>query len=234
MEREIAFDTETTGFEPKEGHRIVEIGCVEMMGHVRTGKTFHCYINPERDIPPQAQAVHGLTEAFLKKHSVFKAIAESFLEFVGDATLVAHNATFDMKFINHELKEAGFAPFPASRSKDTLEMARRNYPGQPASLDALCRRFDIDLSMRTKHGALLDAELLADVYLELMGGKQSSLVLQKQQQQSIATNESTPKTDFPKRYFALSDEEQQHHKAFIEKHLKEPLWHRYNLLDKAS
>ncbi len=234
MEREISFDTETTGFEPKEGHRVVEIGCVEMIGHVRTGKVFHCYINPERDMPAQAEAVHGLSEAFLKDKPVFHKVAQSFVDFVGDATLVAHNATFDMKFINFELEKAGFAPYPVSQSKDTLDIARRKYPGQPASLDALCRRFNIDLSSRTKHGALLDAELLADVYLELMGGKQSSLILQKDESDEAQQGQKVQSVPFPKRHFSVSDIELQRHEEFVKTHIKNALWEQYNIAPESS
>lgn len=233
MEREISFDTETTGFEPREGHRIVEIGCVEMIGHVRTGNVFHCYVNPERDMPSQAEAVHGLSEMFLKDKPIFRNVAASFIDFVKDATLIAHNATFDMKFINFELTQAGFAPFPTHQSKDTLDMARRKYPGQPASLDALCRRFNIDLSCRTKHGALLDAELLADVYLELMGGKQSSLGLQNQDNK-IKDAQYIQSAPFPVRHYAVSDEEQQRHTDFIKSRIKNALWERYDIHTKAS
>ncbi|RMF09710.1 MAG: DNA polymerase III subunit epsilon, partial [Alphaproteobacteria bacterium] len=173
--REIVFDTETTGLDPAQGDRLVEIGCVELYNLVPTGKTFHVYINPERDMPQAAYEVHGLSEAFLRDHPVFAEVAADFLDFIGDATLVAHNAEFDMKFINAELTRLGFPPIGNDRVIDTLAIARRNFPGSPATLDALCKRFGIDNSARTKHGALLDAELLADVYLELRGGRQVGL-----------------------------------------------------------
>ena len=175
--REIIVDTETTGMEPADGHRLVEIGCIELHNFVPTGATFHRYINPERDVPPEAAAVHGLTTERLRKEPVFSQIFVDFLEFVGDATLVIHNAAFDMKFINAELATVGHRGLSQSKVKDTLALARQKYPGSPASLDALCRRFEIDLSERDLHGALLDAQLLARVYLEMMGGRQHGLGL---------------------------------------------------------
>ncbi len=175
--REIVLDTETTGFKPEEGHRLVEIGCVELVNHVATGERFHVYINPQRPVPPDAIAVHGLTDEFLADKPTFDKVAAEFVAFIGDAPLVIHNAAFDMKFLNHELGRLGHLPMPMSRAVDTVAMARRKYPGSPASLDALCRRFGIDNSARTLHGALLDSEILAEVYLELIGGRQPGLVL---------------------------------------------------------
>lgn len=175
--REIVLDTETTGFEPSEGHRIVEIGAVELMNHLPTGRTYHQYINPERLMPKEAFEVHGLGDDFLRDKPVFANIGRAFLEFIADAPLVIHNAAFDMKFLNHELARANLPTLPMARATDTLLIARSKYPGSPASLDALCRRFNIDNSMREKHGALLDSEILAEVYLELVGGRQPDLVL---------------------------------------------------------
>ena len=175
--REIVLDTETTGLDPARGDRIVEIGCVEIVNRFLTGRIFHRYINPERNMPAEAFAVHGLSEAFLADKPVFKAIVDEFLDFIGDAPLVAHNASFDANFINHELKRLGKEPVAPARVIDTLQIARRRHPGQQNSLDALCARYGIDNSRRTKHGALLDAEILAEVYAELSGGKQSSLSL---------------------------------------------------------
>lgn len=176
--REIVLDTETTGFKPEEGHRLVEIGCLELINHVKTGrKPFHVYINPERDMPEEAAKVHGLTGEFLADKPVFAAVVDEFLEFIEDSPLVIHNAAFDMSFINAELLGVGRRPLPRDRAVDTLLMARRKFPGSPASLDALCKRFGVDNSGRSFHGALLDAELLADVYLELMGGRQVGLAL---------------------------------------------------------
>ena len=177
--REIVLDTETTGLDPFDtpAHRIVEIGAVELENHMPTGRTYHQYINPERSVPEDAFAVHGLGDAFLADKPVFAAIADAFLDFVADAKLVIHNAAFDMKFLNAELGWVNRPPIPWERAIDTLDMARRRFPGSPASLDALCRRFGIDNSSRTLHGALLDSEILAEVYLELIGGRQPGLVL---------------------------------------------------------
>src|SRR5690349_14725637 len=175
--REIVFDTETTGFEPGEGHRIVEIGCVELVDHFPTGRTLQFYLNPERDIPIESQRVHGLSAEFLADKALFAHVVEEFLEFLGDAPLVIHNASFDIKFINAELDRVGRAPIPLARAIDTIEIAKRKIPGARYSLDELCKRFAIDLSARTKHGALLDAELTAHVYLELVGGRQKKLSL---------------------------------------------------------
>lgn len=175
--REIVFDTETTGFDPDTGDRIVELGALELVNHVATGATFHEYINPERDMPQSAFEVHGLSEEFLSDKALFADIADRFLTFIGDAPLIAHNASFDMKFINAELKRASREPLPLGRAIDTLLIARKKYPGAPASLDALCRRFNVDTSGRTLHGALLDSQLLAEVYLELIGGREPGLTL---------------------------------------------------------
>lgn len=170
--REIVLDTETTGFEPTEGHRIVEIGAVELMNHMPTGKTFHKYLNPQRAMPKEAFEVHGLGDEFLRDKPLFGAVAADFLAFIGDAQLVIHNAAFDMKFLNAELVATGLPPLPSARATDTLMIARQKFPGSPASLDALCRRFGVDTSAREKHGALLDSEILAEVYLQLIGGRQ--------------------------------------------------------------
>ena len=175
--REIVFDTETTGFEPGEGHRIVEIGLVELLDHFPTGRSKQFYLNPERDVPIESQRVHGLSAEFLGDKPLFAHIVEEFLEFVGDAVLVIHNASFDMKFINAELTRVGRTPLSMARTVDTIEIAKRKIPGARYSLDELCKRFSIDLSAREKHGALLDAELTAQVYLELVGGRQRGLAL---------------------------------------------------------
>ena len=171
--REIVLDTETTGFEPAEGHRIVEIGAVELFNHMPTGRTYHQYINPQRAMPPEAFEVHGLGDDFLRDKPVFAEVAEAFLAFIGpESRLVIHNAAFDMKVLNAELGWANRPLIAAERALDTLLIARRRFPGAPASLDALCRRFGVDNSSREKHGALLDSEILAEVYLELIGGRQ--------------------------------------------------------------
>jgi DNA polymerase III subunit epsilon len=173
--REIVMDTETTGLDPFTGDRLVEIGCVELINHLPTGVTFHRYINPERDMPAGAFAVHGLSEEFLRGYPVFAQVADDFLAFIGGDRLVIHNAEFDVRFLNAELTRLGRAPLSFDRVLDTLAMARRRFPGASASLDALCRRFGVDGSARTLHGALLDSQLLAEVYLELLGGRQTGL-----------------------------------------------------------
>ena len=178
--REIVLDTETTGFDPNEGDRIVEIGCIELINHIPTENVFHRYINPERDMPESAFKVHGLSEEFLRGHKVIAEEIDEFLEFIGESKLVIHNAQFDMKFLNAELARLNRPTLPMTQSIDTVSMARRKFPGAQANLDALCRRFGIDNSARTKHGALLDAELLAEVYLELIGGRQRGLSLEEE------------------------------------------------------
>jgi DNA polymerase III subunit epsilon len=175
--REIVLDTETTGFDPESGDRIVEIGAVELWNHLPTGKVYHQYINPQRDMPASAFEVHGLSFEFLQDKPIFNDIAPAFLEFIADSPLVIHNASFDMKFLNAELKNSGHRPIAMARAIDTLLIARSKFPGSPASLDALCRRFGVDNSAREKHGALLDSEILAEVYLELIGGRQPDLTL---------------------------------------------------------
>ena len=175
--REIVLDTETTGFEPDDGDRIVEIGAVELLNHVPTGRTYHQYINPQRSMPKEAFEVHGLGDEFLRDKPLFVDIAQAFVDFIGEATLVIHNAAFDMKFLNAELGWVKRPLLPMDRALDTLAIARRRFPGSPASLDALCRRFGIDNSNRTLHGALLDSEILAEVYLELIGGRQPDFAL---------------------------------------------------------
>ncbi|MGB3553814.1 MAG: DNA polymerase III subunit epsilon [Jannaschia sp.] len=177
--REIVLDTETTGFEPDSGDRVVEIGAVELINFVPTGRTYHQYVNPERTMPEGAFEVHGLGDDFLKDFPVFAQVGQAFLDFIGDAKLVIHNAAFDMKFLNAELGWMGLSRLPMDRAIDTLAIARSKFPGSPASLDALCRRFGVDNSAREKHGALLDSEILAEVYLELIGGRQPTLVLDK-------------------------------------------------------
>lgn len=175
--REVVLDTETTGLDPADGHRIVEIGAVELFNHVATGRTYHQYLDPKRPMPPEAFAIHGLGDDFLRGKPVFAAVALEFLSFIGDSRLVIHNAAFDMKFLNAELTHAGLPLLPVTRAFDTVTLARQKFPGSQASLDALCRRFGVDNTSRQKHGALLDSELLAEVYLELIGGRQPDLVL---------------------------------------------------------
>lgn len=178
--REIVLDTETTGLDPYQGHRIVEIGCVELVNRIPSGVTYHVYLNPERDMPPEAEAVHGLNQAFLADKQLFAEIADEFISFVGDAKLVIHNAGFDLAFLNAELDRVKRPVLARERAVDTLTLARRRHPGGPNKLDDLCVRYGIDNSRRTKHGALLDAELLAEVYAELAGGRQARLGLVKE------------------------------------------------------
>jgi DNA polymerase-3 subunit epsilon len=222
--REIVLDTETTGLDPARGHRVVEIGCVELINHVASGQVFHRYLNPERDMPDEAFAVHGLSEEFLAKHPLFAEVAEEFLEFIGESRLVIHNADFDMKFINWELTLASRAALPRDRALDTVQMARKRFPGSPASLDALCRRFAIDNSARDKHGALLDAELLAEVYLELIGGREPALALLASQGNATAGEQRQIQREArPPRPHQANAAELEAHAAFIGK-LTDPLW----------
>lgn len=230
--REIVLDTETTGFEPSEGHRIVEIGAVELFNHMPTGQTYHKYINPERSMPREAFEVHGLGDDFLRDKPVFRAIAQSFLDFVGDAKLIIHNAAFDMKFLNAELKQVNLPTLGWDRAIDTLAMARAKFPGSPASLDALCRRFGVDNSRREKHGALLDSEILADVYLELIGGRQPDLVLapvnpNENKEKTVSATEiwrSYPRpSPLPSR---LTADESAAHQAFVQNLGDASLWKR--------
>lgn len=225
--RQIVLDTETTGLDPFSGHRLVEIGCIEIVNHIRTGNHFHTYLNPERDMPREAENIHGLSGEFLKDKPLFKHVARSFLEFIGDDPLVIHNAGFDLKFLNAELDSISLPLIPMERATDTVLIARKKFPGSPANLDALCKRFNIDLSARTKHGALLDAELLADVYLELMGGRQASLLATTAAQTSASGESSdltfTGHTNLPERHFSPSSEELAAHQAMVAK-LKNPIW----------
>jgi DNA polymerase-3 subunit epsilon len=173
--REIVLDTETTGFDALNGDRVVEIGCIELLNNIPTARHFHAYLNPERPMPQAAFQIHGLSDQFLADKPKFADVAEAFLEFLGDAPLVIHNAEFDVKFLSAELQRLGKPAIPLQRATDTVQIARRKFPGSPASLDALCKRFSIDNSNRVLHGALLDAELLAEVYIELLGGRQAGL-----------------------------------------------------------
>lgn len=219
--REIVLDTETTGLDPDEGHRIVEIAALELMNHVPTGRVFHRYVNPDRPMPQEAFAVHGLSDEFLAKHPRFEYIAEEMLTFLADDRLVIHNAGFDIRFINAELARLDRAAL-AVEFEDTLALARKRYPGAPASLDALCKRFDIDNSLRDKHGARLDCELLAAVYLELIGGRQPGLDLAA----SILGGEggiALERIARPPRPFPPSEIERAAHAAFLAK-LKAPIW----------
>lgn len=228
--REIVLDTETTGFDPETGDRIVEIGAVELYNHMPTGRTYHQYINPERGMPQEAFEVHGLGDEFLAGQPVFKLIAQDFLDFVADdAKLVIHNASFDMKFLNAELRWLNLPQIAMDRAIDTVAMARKKFPGSPASLDALCRRFSIDNSARTLHGALLDSEILAEVYLELIGGRQPGLVLASVEKTNVASGGGVWKphprpTPLPAR---LTEEERAAHAALVEDMGENALWNRY-------
>ncbi len=223
--REIVFDTETTGFEPADGHRIVEIGCVELEDHLPTGRSFQCYLHPERLVPIESQRVHGLTDEFLADKPKFAALADEFLAFIGDAPLVIHNASFDLKFINSELHRVGKKPIPHARAIDTIEIAKSKIPGARYSLDELCKRFGIDLSSRTKHGALLDAELTAQVYLELVGGRQRKLSLGPVETAAAVLEMRAPRQRPEPLPSRLTPAEAEAHAAFVAKELgKEPVW----------
>ncbi len=229
--REIVVDTETTGLNPLEGDRIVEIACIELTHHVPTGRDLHRYVNPRRDVPEAAYRIHGLSADFLAGHPGFEDIASELMEFLGDAKLVIHNAPFDMGFINEELRKTGFPAIPMQRSIDTLAMARKKFPGMPNSLDALCRRFGVDNSARVRHGALLDAELLAEVYLEFRGGRQPDLGLgpaarpaARAQDDGLRPAREKNAAPFrPPRQHAPTAAEIAAHEAFVAQ-LKDPLW----------
>lgn len=226
--REIVLDTETTGFEPEQGDRIVEIGAVELYNHVPTGNTFHEYINPERAMPKEAFEVHGLGDEFLRDKPVFAEIGQKFLDYVGDAKLVIHNAAFDMKFLNAELGWLNLPKLPWEQAIDTLAIARKKFPGSPASLDALCRRFGIDNSSRTLHGALLDSEILAEVYLELIGGRQPDFglgVTTRKPDGHVDTNQNWRPQPRPVPLDnRITDEETAAHHAFVEAMGDSALW----------
>jgi DNA polymerase III subunit epsilon len=225
--REIILDTETTGLDPANGHRIVEIGCVELLNAIPTGETFHVYLDPERDIPEEAFRVHGLSVAFLAGKPVFAKIAGNFLTFIGDAKIIAHNADFDLRFINAELGALGIAAILGDRVIDTLALARRKFPGSANSLDALCARYGIDTARRTKHGALLDAEILAEVYAELTGGRQAHLIFGEgagsigRGGPSLLVQRPCP---LPSRF---GEEDLSAHRAFIATLSEAPLWNSY-------
>jgi DNA polymerase-3 subunit epsilon len=225
--RELVLDTETTGFKPEEGDRLVEIGVVELMNQLPTGNTYHQYINPERDMPQGAFEVHGLSIEFLSDKPVFADVAQDFLDFVGNDRMIIHNAAFDMKFLNAELSWLKRPPLPMSQALDTLAIARKRFPGSPASLDALCRRFGIDNSSRTLHGALLDSEILAEVYLELIGGRQPDFALktsQKSQAGDVAGEEWRPKRREVALESKLTGEEAAAHAEFIDGMGDSALW----------
>lgn len=226
--REIVLDTETTGFDPHGGDRIVEIGAVELYNHMPTGEVYHVYINPERLMPQEAYEVHGLGDDFLRDKPVFSKIAQTFVDFIGGDKMVIHNAAFDMKFLNYELGLLGIAEMPYAQAIDTLEIARKKFPGSPASLDALCRRFGVDNSAREKHGALLDSEILAEVYLQLIGGQQPGFELAAETRRARSQVRSDEEwrakpraTPLPSR---LTEEEKTAHAAFVEKLGEDSVW----------
>ena len=224
--REIIFDTETTGLDPQSGDRMVEIGCIEMVNRVLTGRTFHAYFNPKRSMPSAAEAVHGLGDAFLANKPLFAERAEELLEFLQDSPLVAHNAGFDFGFLNRELEICGLAEVSRDRMVDTVALARVRHPGAKLSLDALCTRYGIDRSHRTRHGALLDAELLAQVYVELLGGRQIGLELAADSEESVSTNSRLVRKERqfrPPRPHVASEVELSAHAEFI-KTIDSPLW----------
>lgn len=228
MARQIVLDTETTGLDPKAGHRIVEVAALELMNYLPSGAVFHKYVNPERDMPQEAFDVHGLSEAFLSDKPLFSTIAQDFLDFIGEDELIIHNARFDVGFLNAELGRLSLNPIPMEQARDTVAIARKKFPGSQVSLDALCRRFGIDNSARTLHGALLDCELLAEVYLELIGGRQPELLGAAQQSGTAAAarGQSMPnaaKAVRPPRRFSLSAEEESAHVEML-KDLNEPIW----------
>jgi DNA polymerase-3 subunit epsilon len=227
--REIVFDTETTGLSPAGGDRIVEIGCIEMIGRIETGRSYHCYFNPERPMPSEAEAVHGLSDIFLSDKPRFADKAEELLEFISASPLIAHNASFDFGFLNHELGRCGRGPVCMTRMVDTLVLARSRHPGAKHSLDALCTRYGVDRSQRVKHGALLDAQLLAQVYIELTGGRQIGLGLVADMPggDSIAAASVQPiRIARPARPHAAGPEEVARHRAFLGK-IVNPLWDRF-------
>lgn len=229
MIREIVLDTETTGLSPTDGDRLVEIGCVELINHIPTGKNFHVYINPQRSMPEEAFRVHGLSEQFLSDKPLFKDVVGDFLEFIGDATLVIHNAPFDMGFLNHQLEITGRRPLP-NPVIDTVMVARKKHPGARVSLDSLCKHYGIDNSRRTLHGALLDSEILAEVYLELIGGKQVSLALVAEVEVSSSNQVETRILALPRPAALpgrISAEEAEAHSAFVAKMGESALWGRY-------
>jgi DNA polymerase-3 subunit epsilon len=226
--REVVFDTETTGIQVSEGHRMVEIGCIELVNRVETGRVFHAYFNPERSMPPEAQAVHGLGDSFLVGQRLFRDVCEELLDFIEDSPLVAHNAAFDFAFLNFELGEAGRLHIPRSRMVDTLALSRTKFPGAKHSLDAMCSRFGVDRSHRVKHGALLDAQLLSQCYVELTGGRQIGLSLSEASVIGIAAADSALAHEpvrmiRPARPHAATPDELARHARFVAQ-LTDPVW----------
>ncbi len=231
MLREIVLDTETTGLDARRGDRLIEIGCIELINRIPSGQEFHRFINPEgRDVHPDAEAIHGISMEFLRDKPPFLSVVDPFLEFIGDASLVIHNASFDMGFINMELERAGRAAIPMDRVVDTLALARRKHPAGPNSLDALCKRYGIDNSKRVKHGALMDSELLAEVYIELLGERQATLVLGEA---ANAAERASARRSYAARPRPtplaprLTADAEELHRAFVETLGQDPIWRRY-------
>jgi DNA polymerase-3 subunit epsilon len=232
MEREICLDTETTGLDPIKGHKIVEIGCVEIINKIKTSNNFHAYVNPQRDMPEGAFKVHGLSAEFLKDKPLFSEVAQDFIDFIGDAKLVIHNAAFDMKFINYELRKCDKEIIERHRVIDSLLMARHKFPGAGNSLDALCKRFKVDSSRRVKHGALLDSELLSEVYVELCGGRQQTMLSATSKDDRIEKSFSTKKEDIGKKYqkreIAINKNDFIDHQKFIKENFKNSSLNKYS------
>lgn len=225
--REIVLDTETTGLDPAGGHRLVEVGCIELLNLIPTGQTFHVYLDPERDMPEEAFRIHGLSIDFLTGKSLFPHIADDFLAFLGDARLIIHNAEFDMRFLNAELARAGRPLLGMERVMDTLAVARRKHPGSPNSLDALCSRYRIDNSRRTKHGALLDAEILAEIYAELAGGRQTELILADSSDQSRGIEITLRARRRAPLSASISEQEHAAHRLFVALLGEKAVWRDY-------
>ena len=232
MLREICLDIETTGLDPKDGHKIIEIACVELVNKVKTGKFFHSFVNPRREVPQDAFKIHGISTEFLKDKPIFDLVVDKFLAFIGDDILVIHNAPFDTKFLSFELNILGRKTLDMSRVVDSLVIARKKFPGAQNSLDALCKRFNVDLSKRDKHGALIDTELLCDIYIELMGGAQGGFgfeSIKKVSQKNPIFNEvliqKNTKPIVPSRHFEITPEEQNNHREFITKNFKTNFWY---------
>jgi DNA polymerase-3 subunit epsilon len=234
MQREIVLDTETTGLDPRKGDRLIEIGCIELINRIPTGREYHVYINPQRDVPAEAERVHGLSTAFLADKPVFKTVHREFLEFIGEDQLVIHNANFDIGFLNMELERVGCPPISFDRVVDTLQLARRKHPAGPNTLDALCKRYGIDNSQRVKHGALMDSVLLADVYIELLGERQATLVLGDRG--GAAASQPTPARGAKVAAAArrpvplapiVTDEHKAAHRAFVETLGPKAIWLKY-------
>lgn len=219
--REIALDTETTGLSHRDGHRIIEIGCIELINRIPTGRVYHQYINPERDVSPDASEISGLTYDFLKDFPTFQLIADDFYKFIDGAILVIHNASFDIGFINSEFARLNIPQINLNQTVDTVVLSRKKFPGHPANLDAICKRFNIDNSKRIKHGALVDAELLAEVYIELLGGRQGKLF--KENITSLPKITAANKPFRAPRHFAVNEDELKEHQEFL-KEIKDALW----------